>query len=150
REGGKEGKRRDRRDVSGKRKRLQHGYAIRHDHPGAKDQRQRNSSVNAHADRGVPQGFKPAVTWQLHGVWHGSGHPTKHLCYDMGTRNYDGGCATSTAMGGLGTLSLPALSTAVTLYQYFWPLCTEVSRYAGVGNNSLVSSAPFVPSCSLR
>src|ERR1700693_4300596 len=66
---------------------------------------------------------KPMRTAELRNMWNcwgtlvcGRANMDHGSDYDR-TRNYCNGCAIATKAGGLGALSLPARSTAVTTYQ---------------------------------
>src|SRR5215472_3561989 len=84
------------------------------DQPSGKDQTKANSRVHTGANGGVVKKLEPAGTRQICSKLHaklGSKMPVAK------TRIYEGASVMSTATGRLGPLSLPARSTAVTVYQ---------------------------------
>ena len=134
-------------DKALRRKAFQERRVIRNHQPGGKYQSQADAYVDTGADRRVAEDMEPSIAGQMRTYQHavlGSQETSNRV-----TRFYGDGCVMSTATGAQGGLSFPARSTAVTVYQKRWPGSTEVSRTAGVGNKSGVTSWPLVPSCSL-
>src|SRR5215469_12738460 len=101
-------------DIALEGKALQKRNLVGDDQPSGKNQTKANSRVHAGANGGVVQKLEPAVTRQVCSKLHaklGSKMPVAK------TRIYEGASVMSTATGRLGPLSLPARSTAVTVYQ---------------------------------
>ena len=102
-------------DIALQRKALQEWGMIGNNDPGGENQGQTNTNVNTGANRRVAEDMEPAIPRQMRTDQHevlGSQDASNRL-----TRIYGDGCATSTTTGVPGSLSFPARSTAVAVYQ---------------------------------
>src|SRR6266436_1735446 len=102
-------------DIALQRKAFQEWGMIGNHQPYGENQTQTNTHVNTGANRHVAEHMEPTITGQMRTYQHkvlGSQDSSLRL-----TRIYGDGCVTSTTTGAPGSLSFPARSTAVTVYQ---------------------------------
>lgn len=101
-------------DIALEGKALEKRDLVGDDQPSAKNQTKADSGVHTRANGGVAKKLEPAGTGQVCSKLHVKLGPQMPV---SATRIYEGGSVMSTATGLLGALSLPARSTAVTVYQ---------------------------------
>src|SRR5712692_3470742 len=102
-------------DIALHRKAIQERGVIGNHQPCGEHQSQTNANINAGADCRIAENVEPTITGQMRTYQHkvlGSQDSSLRL-----TRIYGDGCVTSTTTGAPGSLSFPALSTEVTVYQ---------------------------------
>ena len=88
---------------------------IGNNQPCGENQSQTNANVNTRANRRIAEDLEPAITGQMWAYLHKVlGSPGASIGL---TRIYGDGCAISTTTGAPGSLSFPARSTAVAVYQ---------------------------------